>query len=209
MRQGCAPSSFCADESPPQVFLQGRVTVRPVRAEHRDLTGRDDAAIGLRIELTNPENRVCCVGLSGDTRLLKESADSYKDVDLMVVHIGSLYEYDVGEGERPWHLGFSGAVGLLEGIRECSRPDWDPLVLISEWGEELAPDRTAICEALSTTVGLRRVFPAELFQCVALKPSKAEPICAANDGNVATIWQETVPGRIEYLCTLHAHPRTR
>ena len=182
---------------PNPVALQG------VKAVHRDLTGRDDASIGLRINISSQDGTaVCSIGFSGDTRLVKESAELYKDVDLMVVHIGSIYEYDVGEGKEPWHLGFAGAVTLLEEIKKRSRPDWDPLVLVSEWGEELGPDRTKICEAIISAVELR-VFPAELLQSVGLKPNRAEALCTAKDGKIADRWHTGTSGDIEYWCDGH------
>jgi hypothetical protein len=184
----------------------GKAVLTAVKAEHRDLTGRADAAIGIRVDLSASSGDTCSVGLSGDTRLIKESAEAFRDVDLMVVHIGSIYEVDVGqEGTAPWHLGFSGTVRLLEQIKKRSNNAWDPLVLISEWGEELGPDRSDICHQVAESAGVARVFPAEGQQFVALRNGRAEPICARNDGNAATHWHLTEAGSIDYLCGEHDH----
>ena len=84
-----------------------------IEAVHQDLTGRSDASIGLRIELTdNSPGGKCVIGLTGDTRLVAKTAKRLSNADLLVVHIGSLYEYDIGKGNQPWHLGFSGVVQL-------------------------------------------------------------------------------------------------
>jgi tetratricopeptide (TPR) repeat protein len=209
-------------------------TVTAIEAKHRDLTGRDDAAIGLRIDVATIDGKRCSVGLSGDTRLIEETAEAFKDVDLMIVHIGSIYEHDIGtpsSGVRsvinetlnllatmsrpnevlrpepsPWHLGFSGTVELLQEIKKRSKEGWDPLVLVSEWGEELAPDRSEICEAVAQSAGIKRVFPAAWNQGVALAAAgPAQPICARRHGKIADHWHDN-HGRIEYLCSEHDHP---
>ena len=184
-----------------------KATVNAVKTEHRDLTGRTDAGIGLRVDLTARDGKKCSVGLSGDTRFIKATAKAFADVDLMVVHIGSLYEYDIGESvDPPWHLGFSGVVQLLAEIKTHSKKAWDPLVLISEWGEELGPDRCDICMEVAKSAGVARVFPAEWRQCVALRAGGAQPACARNDGKVADHWHVTDTHYIDYLCGEHDHP---
>lgn len=181
-----------------------KATVTAVKAEHRDLTGRADAAIGLRMDLPTADGRQCSVGLSGDTRFVQDSAEAFNNVDLMVVHIGSIYGFDVGEVEPPpWHLGFSGTVRLLQEIKRHSREDWDPLVLVSEWGEELERDRSDICKEVHNSTQIRQVFPAEWKQRVVLKAGQARPICARNDGRLADHWHVTETGDILYLCGDH------
>ncbi len=180
-----------------------------VKAEHLDLTGHTEASIGLRLDLPVADDGKCSIGISGDTRFIDEKgwAEAYKDVDLMVVHIGSLYEEDIGEEKKgpSGHLGFAGTVELLKEIKKCSSPDWDPLVLISEWGEELGPDRTVICKVVAKAANIRRVFPAEWMQSVALGDGRARPICARDDGKLAIKWQENERDHIEYLCGDHDH----
>jgi len=186
---------------------ESEVTITGVKAEHRDLTGRSDAAIGLRIDLPAANGQVCRVGITGDTRFVKDTAADFKNVDLMVVHIGSIYPYDLGEQERqPWHLGFSGVVSILQEVKRLSLDCWDPMVLVSEWGEELAPDRSVICEEVGKATGLCRVFPAEWRQSVALRPGGASPICAREDDRTASHWHVTDTGYIDYLCSSHDHP---
>jgi len=183
-----------------------KATVTAVKTEHRDLTGRIDAGIGLRVDLCSGDGKKCSVGFSGDTRFTRGAATAFRDVDLMTIHIGSIYACDIGHSDtRPWHLGFSGTVHLLEEIKHCSTEEWDPLVLISEWGEELRPDRSDICDEIAKSAGIRRVFPAEWKQCVALQPGRAQPVCARNDGKLAHRWHETDSGYIEYLCADHDH----
>ena len=180
-----------------------------VKAEHLDLTGHSEASIGLRLDLPGADDGKCSIGISGDTRFINDKgwAEAYKDVDLMVVHIGSIYEEDIGEEKKgpSGHLGFAGTVELLKEIKKCSSPDWDPLVLISEWGEELGPDRTVICKVVAKAANIRRVFPAEWMQSVALGDGRARPICARDDGKLAIKWQENERDHIEYLCGDHDH----
>jgi tetratricopeptide (TPR) repeat protein len=217
-----------------------KATVIAVKAKHRDLTGREDAAIGLRVDLATADGKRCCVGISGDTRLTKEAAEAFKDVDLMIVHIGSIYEADLGTDSSDllasiasaasdllastmgaskypnrvhqpepssWHLGFSGTVELLREIKKHSKEDWDPLVLVSEWGEELGPDRSEICKAVAQSAEIGRVFPAAWNQGIALAAGQAKPICARRHGKIADHWHDN-QGCIEYLCNQHDHRST-
>lgn len=188
----------------------GRAEILPVHANHRDLTGRTDAAIGLRIDLTSEDGQRCSVGISSDTGFgegTDETAASYKDVNIMVPHIGSVYPFDAGmENDPPkWHLGLVGTIKLLEAIKRQSDKKWAPFILISEWGEELCPYRSDICEIIHDATGLPLPYPAEYGQRIALCDRKAAPLCDAQDGRFATMW-ETVDGdMIRYRCEEHTH----
>ena len=161
-----------------------------IKAEHQDLTGRSDASVGLRIERpVGSGDEKCVVGITGDTRLVDGMAEQLSNADLIVVHIGSVYEYDFSsKGDRPWHLGFSGVVQLLKEIKKCSKDRWDPVIVVSEWGEELGPYRTAICKGIKESTGIERVFPAEWNQRVALRQGYATPVCARKDCKSADHW---------------------
>ena len=197
-------------ETAPLAPIEGvRAMLTAVKAEHRDLTGRSDAAIGLRIEL-QAQDEFCRIGVTGDTRYVEAAAQAFVDVDMMVVHIGSVYDSDRGAGDvKSWHLGFEGAANLLAAIKKGSKRGWNPLVLVSEWGEELAPHRTVICEELVKSAGIDRVFPAEWKQSVALSGGRADPMCAREDGEIADHWYVHPAEEIEYLCRKHDHPRGR
>ena len=177
-----------------------KAVLTPVRAKHRDLTGRHDAAIGFRLDLEQNGEHACGIGFTGDTGPNDAMSECFKDVDLLVAHIGSIYPYDFDDSEdKPSHLGLKGATGLLTELRKRSGIDWDPLVLVSEWGEELASYRTIICRELIKATGIKRVFPAERGQRIAIKPGRAEAICA-RDQKPAEQWRDRNNDCIEYLC---------
>jgi hypothetical protein len=194
-------------------------SLRAVPAVHRDLSGRDDAAIGLRIDIRGPKHSLQCrIGISGDTRFAPDEGDAktwqaiaeaYADVDLMVVHLGSVYPSDAGEADphKRWQFGYNGVVSLLEEITKASKPGWNPLVLVSEWGEEIGHERTNICEAIAgnDTATPRRVYPAELGQAIGLSKRAARPICTHRDGNTATHWHDEDEETLAYLCDGHDH----
>jgi hypothetical protein len=94
-------------------------------------------------------------------------------------------------------------VSLLQEIKKHSTKDWNPLVLISEWGEELGPNRSDICEEVARSTGIRRVFPAEWRQRVALRAGNVQPICAYDASDLADHWHVTKDRHIEYLCPNH------
>jgi tetratricopeptide (TPR) repeat protein/ribonuclease BN (tRNA processing enzyme) len=191
---------------------QGKAEVKAVQAIHRDLTGRTDAAIGLRVDLQSTDGKRCRIGISGDTRYVDNSdktAEIYKDVDLMILHIGSIYPSDVGdEDKESWHLGFSGTINIIEDIKKVSGASWNPLILISEWGEELSAYRTEICEIISNEVNLQ-VWPAEYLQCVGLCHEEAKPVCDRGDGLFATHWDVEDHDKIVYRCDDHTHGKIK
>ena len=192
------------DPEPVELALPagGSLRVQPVRAQHRDLTGRSDVSIGLVLSFRDAEGHESRVGISSDTRHYPGLGNAFADVDLMVVHLGSLYPADLGEGERRgWHLGFSGMVQLLGEMKAASRPGWNPLIVVSEWGEEMKAERTEVCEALAEVTGLARVWPAELNASFGLGDRRARPICSEWPTEYATDWLSgrEPEGRIEYI----------
>jgi tetratricopeptide (TPR) repeat protein len=208
--------------------------VRGTPAHHRDMSGRDNVACGALVKLlggcADPTSS-CLVGFTGDTAYSADLADAYAEVDLLVAHIGSIYPCDKNmTGDHPDnHLGVMGLRDLLADLASRWRERGKtPLVLISEWGEELKRARRLICESLPGRVALRiaerectdpvssgqwpslpmSVWPAAFRQRVALRPGGAEPLCArcrAAEPAVATHWvvADAASHDIVYLCDAH------
>jgi len=190
------------------------------RARHRDLTGRPDASFGLVLSLHDGQGKaVCRVGITGDTRYDEEwegeerraLVQALADTNLLVVHVGTIYRQDFGpepegrgEGDSGWHLGIGGTIRLLQDVKRESAEGWDPFVLLSEWGEEVGPNREEICAVVADEVGLKRVWPAELNAAVGLLAGDARPLCSECGNQYASKHVE-LHGEIQYLCDSHIH----
>lgn len=185
----------------------GIVRITSVKARHRDLTGREDAAVGLVLNLALNDEPHCFVGLTGDTCYFEGLAAPFVNVQLLIAHVGSVYPQDIGEldAEPPWHLGISGTIQLLKDVKEQSSNGWDPLIILSEWGEELAGDRTEICQVVSEATGLNRVWLAEMGARIALLDYNAQPMCAHCPDKFASVWHTDGNGDITYVCQQHFH----
>ena len=188
----------------------------PVPARHKDLTGRTDSAIGLIVDLKDEDGKcVCRVGFSGDTGFTKGCGKRFANVDLLVVHVGSVYPADVvdvdsqerlRQTQPQGHLGVMGAVDLIIEAKSSSRKRWNPLLLLSEWGEELGPARTEICQVVANMTDLKRVYPAEVNATVALCDHEALPVCGYCPSEYAAGWHTDDKGDIQYVCEAHTHP---
>ncbi len=165
------------------------VRLRALAADHRDLTGRDNAAIGLRVDLYEEEDLVCTVGFTGDTSDAR-AAEELAGADLLVANVGSVYPKDIGEvtAKKAWHLGVSGTVQLLRSAVTVPAAESPQLVVLSEWGEEMAEHRRFVCNHVAVRVGMdrKRVIPAEMGGRVALFKGRAEPVCCYCRDKTAT-----------------------
>jgi ribonuclease BN (tRNA processing enzyme)/tetratricopeptide (TPR) repeat protein len=190
------------------------VEVKAVRIDHKDLSGERTKGFGLRIGLRLAASQpFCSVGLTSDTRLLdteatERMAEDFENVDLLVVHIGSLYPGDIGDSTpTKQHLGYSNAIRLMLHVCEKRKPSNRPIqFLVSEWGEELSEHRSLICDTLQKQLNAQGhqnaiVFPAAYRQRVALTSKEAFPICARHSYERARDWTD-VSG-IEYVCGKH------
>lgn len=176
-------------------------TIKAVRAIHRDLSGREDGAIGLMLNLHDPESgQSCTVGVTSDTRYYAGLGSKFANVHLLVVHIGSVYppELDEERRSRRWHLGLDGVLELLREARSASNPSWDPLVLISEWGEELRDMRETICDRIRANTGVSEIWPAEALCRVALWPGDAKPVCTEATDVIAGSFEVGSDGLVRY-----------
>jgi hypothetical protein len=189
-----------------------QIRLKGIPVSHKDLSGSREKGFGLRIELMNGDHVLCRVGITSDTRLddantSEALAQEFGDLDLAVAHIGSLYPWDIGQPTRTrQHLGFAGTLELLRRFSNRSEVPAGtpgPLLLVSEWGEELSAGRTRICQVLQESLNPTeaRVFPAAYHQRVALKESQADPLCAFHRDVVATDWSDV--GGIKYTCQDH------
>ncbi len=151
---------------PGETALWRGMHLTAVAAGHRDLTGREGDAIGLRVELMDEGGAVRgSVGLTSDTRWDPGLVEPYRDVDLLIMHLGGIYSRDLKPAEYAKnHLGVKGTAALLSALADAGRPR---LTLLSEIGKELEYERVALTAILAEVTGCA-VVPAELGMCISL-----------------------------------------
>ena len=163
----------------------GRMRLTSVGVGHRDLTGTDRGAMGLRVDLSAATGRLAvAIGLTSDTRWAEDLVEPLSEVDLLVLHLGGIYSRDLKPGEYAKnHLGVKGAASLLSALVERKPPR---LGLISEIGKELQYERVRLTRILSDVSGCP-LCPAELGMRIML-PEVAARCDGPDCERLATRW---------------------
>jgi hypothetical protein len=214
--RGCGGATVLqATGQGPIDVLDARVRLAATPAAHRDLTSMEllgdegAATIGLRMEVCSDDGNVACtIGITGDTGWTQQVSEAFtqpEPVDLLVVHIGSVYEQDrTTEAYAESHLGWRGTRKLVEDVGEAHGGQaW--LAVVSEWGEELARWRTQICQGLQRRAGAGRVVPGVRGLYIALP--QCEPVCQLCRRRFATGWLTPPEGDIIHVCEDDIHGR--
>ena len=101
---------------------------------------KNNTGVGLIIELRTPDNGLFRMGITGDTKYWKGMETAFKDLDLLVAHLGTIGD------PKSQHLQEEGCVMLIK----ATHPK---LTVISEFGEELIDQRCKICDRIKAFVG--------------------------------------------------------
>jgi tetratricopeptide (TPR) repeat protein len=138
------------------------IDVQAVPAQHMDINGRDEEAIGLVFVLKDESGPVARIGITSDSKWIESLPDSFSGCDVMVAHMGTI---EVGEekaatsgkGEEAAdagkavdtggflktdlknHLGTKGCFRLLQRVKP-------KVFIIGEFGEELVETRFKILQ---------------------------------------------------------------
>ena len=109
----------------------------------------EDYSVGLIFELYNEgkytQENPFRIGYTSDTKHDENVENQYKDVDIIIPHLGSIDEHDFSTEERkphPNHLMLTGVISTIYKSRA-------KLAIISEFGEELEEHRVTIVGALN------------------------------------------------------------
>jgi len=128
-----------------------RLSVTATRAYHNDFSEYSDS-FGFKINISADGRDLSTIGYTGDTSWSPDIIDQYKDCDALLVHIGSLIDREKKtsfddykeKGKECWNLikkkNHPYLFGLLRFLTEIADPKFAekvPLVLLSEFGEEL------------------------------------------------------------------------
>lgn len=132
------------------------LTITATRAYHEDYSDYSDS-FGFKIRVTDYDSGPIIdrtIGYTGDTAWHTNIVDPYKDCDALIVHLGSLVDrtgkkqfsdYDKN-GKQCWALvkkkNHPYLTGMLHFLTDMAARSWHdsdarPLVLVSEFGEEL------------------------------------------------------------------------
>ncbi|MCX5644878.1 MAG: tetratricopeptide repeat protein [Phycisphaerae bacterium] len=138
------------------------IDVQAVPAQHKDINGRDDEAIGLVFVLKDESGPIVRVGITSDSKWIESLPDSFSGCDVVIAHLGTI---EVGEeraatpakaGEAADagkdvdaggflktdlknHLGTKGCFRLLQRVKP-------KIFVIGEFGEELVETRFKILQ---------------------------------------------------------------
>lgn len=131
------------------------IDVQPVAAQHMDINGRSDEAIGLVFVLKDENGPAIRLGVTSDSKWFETLPESFSGCDVIVAHLGTI---EVGEEKTPTptnpgetadsgkdtagflkadlknHLGTKGCFRLLQRVKPR-------LFVIGEFGEELVETR--------------------------------------------------------------------
>lgn len=151
---------------PGEQAIWGPMRLTAIAAGHRDLTGREGDAIGLRVGLCDASGaEVVQVGLTSDTRWDPRLVEPLSHLDLLVLHLGGIYSRDLKADEYAKnHLGVKGTAALLSALSAAGAPK---LALLAEIGKELEYERLKLTRILGDVTACRLV-PAELGMTVRL-----------------------------------------
>ena len=146
---------------------EGGMRLKAIAAGHRDLTGRDNNTIGLRIELHDAGDRcLSTVGITSDTCWLPTLVPALAGCDVVILHLGGIYGRDLTPTEYAKnHLGIKGTAELLAALADSPQPP--RMAMVSEIGKELEYERAKLCTILGEVCDCL-VFPAELGMRLAL-----------------------------------------
>jgi hypothetical protein len=159
---GCCKNPTQLERGGDAKRITNLIDVRAIPAQHTDINGREEEAIGLVFVLKDENGPVVRVGITSDSRWIESLPDSFSGCDVMVAHLGTI---EVGEekavtttktGEATDagkdadgggflktdlknHLGTKGCFRLLQRVKPR-------IFVIGEFGEELVETRFKILQ---------------------------------------------------------------
>lgn len=171
-----------------------------ILAQHTELGGSKEA-VSLRFQLnTGRRGERISIGFTSDTGWHKNLKPFFRDVELLVTHVGSIKSYEINKAKfYPSHLGI---LGLFKILQEISESGGTPTVIISEFGEELRGLRDILGEELGRRFPGMKIFPADIGHFVELNPANIRILCGKNCRNTAKKFFEH-DGEIQTRCLEH------
>jgi ribonuclease BN (tRNA processing enzyme) len=119
--------------------------LRIIQTHHCEI-GQKHCALGLIITLKRNGFKDCKLGILGDTdgneSYIKQYVNDFSDVDVLVLHLGTLVDKDFGRGDK--HLYAEGVRSILKEFESRIAEKKPKLILLSEFGLELGSNKEII-----------------------------------------------------------------
>ena len=142
------------------------------------------------------------LGYTSDTTYWSGIEENYEGMDVLIANISSIREKDLLlEEQNPIHLGFTGCVKLLQGLKQPPI-----LLLLSEFWNGIEDIRFIVSKQLwrlssRKHVDTRVVLPTEIGMRISLKTLGIKcSSCGTYTKRVALVRPNQPFGRLEYLC---------
>ena len=153
INSGCCDNSTQLERGGVARPITDFIDVQAVPTKHKDITGRDNEAIGLVFLLKDVSGLVLRVGITSDSKWIESLTESFSGCDVMVAHLGTIEvgeekEADTGKDvdtggflktDLKNHLGTKGCFRLLQRVKP-------KVFIVGEVGEELVETRFKILQ---------------------------------------------------------------
>ncbi len=184
-----------------------RLTLTATRAYHNDFSIYSDS-FGFKIHIFDKNGLDCTIGYTGDTSWFPDIIAQYNNCNVLLIHIGSLIDREKSKRrfanyesqEDCWELikkkKHPYLVGLLHFLTEIANPTNGgkvPLVLLSEFGEELRGRiRLDLCRRLNEAYSSKENTPSGIRQALQVLP--------VDIGLDVILWQKNRDGKPHVKC---------
>ncbi len=182
--------------------VSSKIRLFSIPAKHKELGGFEQA-VSIRLELfADTRGKKVSVGFTGDTGWHENLEPFFRNVDLLVPHLGSVKRYELEEAKfYEHHLGILGLFRLLEDLADTGS---SAAVVLSEFGEELKGLRDILGKELGEKFRKMKVIPGDIGHTIELSPAKVRIVCGQKPkcGQTAVQFFEH-DGEIKIRCPQH------
>ncbi len=181
--------------------LSDKIRLNIIRAQHKELGGFEDA-LSLRFDLSSDKKgRPLRVGFTADTGWHQYLGSFYRDVDLLVAHLGSIRRFELEEAKfYKFHLGILGVFKLL---KEVEKRKGSQTVILSEFGEELTGLRDILGGELIDKFPGMKIIPGDIGHTIKLESGIATIVCDQNECEKRAMCFFEQDGEIRIRCDDH------
>jgi hypothetical protein len=139
------------------------------------------------------------LGFTADTGWHVDLAPFFQGMDVLVAHLGSVKRYELDEAKRyESHLGILGLFSLID---EVKRGGSNPVIVLSEFGEELIGLRDMLAHELKAKFPDMRIFPGDIGHRIELAPGNLQIACETCGRPACAYFEQE--GRIRLCCDEH------
>ncbi|MCP4353372.1 MAG: MBL fold metallo-hydrolase [Desulfobacterales bacterium] len=181
--------------------ISNKIRINVIRAQHKELGGLEDA-LSLRFDLySDKKGRAFSAGFTADTGWHQELGSFFRDVDLLVAHLGSVRRFELEEAKfYKFHLGILGVFKLL---KEIEKNKDSQTVILSEFGEELGGLRDILGSELIDKFPGMKIIPGDIGHTVKLESDRTTIVCDHKECEKTVMCFFEQDGEIRIRCDDH------